>query len=359
MTASVQSQAEHLVLFKEAGRYAAFPSLHWTRDGALAVEVTARGERSHHDIRGGKDVRLISRDMGRTWGHADEPTPNRDCWTRDGRVVWSGVEGWQSTGIENEAAIVAAGKRHSKPHPGLVHYLNPIALAHESTDGGRTWQTHNITVPERSIYVMNYLYDATLLTTAGGVRVNAIYGVRYQGDLLNQMPCEPLLVRSEDDGRSWRCNWMFAGGAPEPFTSLNETAIVEVAPDRLLAVIRVKPEGEMLQSFSDDAGLTWCAPTSTGVWGFPCHLLKLADGRLLMSYGYRRDKMGVRAIFSGDGGRTWDTDDIHILRDDAVGRGADCGYPISVELGNGELFTVYYITCADGITHVAGTRWRA
>ena len=32
-----------------------------------------------------------------------------------------------------------------------------------------------------------------------------------------------------------------------------------------------------------------------GVWGLPSHLLRLRDGRLLMTYGYRRAPFGNQA----------------------------------------------------------------
>jgi hypothetical protein len=53
--------------------------------------------------------------------------------------------------------------------------------------------------------------------------------------------------------------------------------------------------GETLQSESSDGGKTWTMPRSIGVWGFPSHLLKLKDGRLLMTYGYVNGCMRTRA----------------------------------------------------------------
>jgi hypothetical protein len=104
------------------------------------------------------------------------------------------------------------------------------------------------------------------------------------------------------------------------------------------------------------------------MWGYPPHLLKLRDGRVLCSFGYRRDPMGVRAVLSNDGGKTWDINNIIVLRNDggipsefrrdAESGGADLGYPISTQLSDGSILTVYYITLADGVTHSAATRWR-
>ena len=49
--------------------------------------------------------------------------------------------------------------------------------------------------------------------------------------------------------------------------------------------------------------------------GYPNHLLKLRDGRILCTFGYRRKPMGVRALLSEDGGRTWDLDHEYVRRD--------------------------------------------
>jgi hypothetical protein len=105
------------------------------------------------------------------------------------------------------------------------------------------------------------------------------------------------------------------------------------------------------------------------MWGNPAHLLKLSDGRIVCAYGYRRDPMGVRACLSEDEGRSWDMDHEVVLRDDGgtvcsmwspprAEGGGDVGYPQSVELSNGRVLTVYYITLEDAVTHVAATIWK-
>ena len=104
------------------------------------------------------------------------------------------------------------------------------------------------------------------------------------------------------------------------------------------------------------------------MWGNPGDLIKLSDGRILCTYGYRRDPMGVRACLSGDDGRSWDIEHEVIIRDDGgtvcslwspprAEGGADVGYPISLERSDGLVLTVYYITLKDGITHSAATVW--
>ena len=72
---------------------------------------------------------------------------------------------------------------------------------------------------------------------------------------------------------------------------------------------------------------------------------------------------------SEDNGKTWDVGNTIVLRDDAGGvstlwpnyqtrtAGSDVGYPNTVQFEDGTLFTCYWITMDDGITHVAATKW--
>ncbi len=66
--------------------------------------------------------------------------------------------------------------------------------------------------------------------------------------------------------------------------------------------------------------------------------MRLADGRILMTYGHRRRPYGNKARVSADAGRTWS--DAMIISGD--GAGGDLGYPSTVQLGDGSLLTVWY-----------------
>ena len=105
-----------------------------------------------------------------------------------------------------------------------------------------------------------------------------------------------------------------------------------------------------------DGGLTWSRPERTELWGHPAHLLRLPDGRILYSMATAsfRWASGLR---SSDHGRTWPAEKRYVLRADGSGSGGDLGYPITVRLSDGALFTIYYFNGNDNITHIAGTRW--
>ena len=93
-----------------------------------------------------------------------------------------------------------------------------------------------------------------------------------------------------------------------------------------------------MQTVSDDRGHTWSPPEPLNFHGSPPHLLSHSSGALVCTYGCRQGDFGQRAMVSRDGGESWDYD--LILRDD--GSDGDLGYPSSVELADGSIFTVYY-----------------
>ena len=71
-------------------------------------------------------------------------------------------------------------------------------------------------------------------------------------------------------------------------------------------------------------------------------MLKLNDGTLLVTYGYRRTAFGERACLSYNDGESWDYENEIILSDDAPPRGGDLGYPASVQLDDDSIISVYY-----------------
>tara|TARA_Y100000588_G_scaffold244985_1_gene259292 strand:+ start:778 stop:1911 length:1134 start_codon:yes stop_codon:yes gene_type:complete len=146
---------------------------------------------------------------------------------------------------------------------------------------------------------------------------------------------------SVDDGVSWK----WAGTIPtrpgDDHRQYHELHAVEAVPGRLIAHIRnhnPRHAGETLQSESTDGGRTWSTPHEIGVWGLPSHLLKLADGRLLMSYGHRRKPFGNQVRISDDAGATW-SEPMGLSED---GAGGDLGYPSTVQLDNDHLVTAWY-----------------
>lgn len=120
----------------------------------------------------------------------------------------------------------------------------------------------------------------------------------------------------------------------EPYTYLLKNG-------KLICHIRMegKEKFSIFQSESEDFGKTWTKPHQIlpEKGGAPAHIIE-KDGILISVYGYRQKPYGIRAMFSYDGGDTWETD--CVLVDNEVS--GDLGYPSSVVLEDGNILTVFY-----------------
>ncbi len=154
------------------------------------------------------------------------------------------------------------------------------------------------------------------------------------------------VCQSTDDGQSWQWLADIPPRDGESHDEYHELHVVEADDGRLVAHIRNhhrRNQNETLQSESTDGGKTWSTPHEIGVWGLPSHLLRLLDGRLLMSYGHRRPPLGNQARVSDDGGKSWSRP--IVISDD--GTSTDLGYPSTVQIDNRTLVTVWYERLAD------------
>ncbi|NQV23985.1 MAG: exo-alpha-sialidase [Rhodopirellula sp.] len=194
-----------------------------------------------------------------------------------------------------------------------------------STDGGREWSAL-YRVPVNSPHGPIQLSDGRQL---------------YAGKELWNEQNRIGVCQSLDDGMSWEWLATIPTRAGDDHHNYHELHAAEAADGRLLVHIRnhnSKNSGETLQSESGDGGKTWSEPHSIGIWGLPSHLLRLRDGRLLMSYGHRRQPFGNQARISSDNGQTW-SEAMTISSDGVTG---DLGYPSTVELDDNGLVTVWY-----------------
>jgi len=193
-----------------------------------------------------------------------------------------------------------------------------------SEDGGKSWSRQ---------------YDSIVNSPHGPIQLMSGRLV-YAGKELWTDRQRVGLCESLDDGKSWR--WLSeipARDGDDP-RNYHELHAVEMPDRRLVVHIRNHNPAhaqETLQCESSDGGRSWTKPRSIGVWGLPSHLLGLSDGRVLMTYGYRRPPFGNQIRISEDG-RKWSAP--RTISDD--GASVDLGYPSTVQLKDGTFVTVWY-----------------
>jgi sialidase-1 len=166
------------------------------------------------------------------------------------------------------------------------------------------------------------------------------------------------VIRSWDGGKTWQDQSLMAtddNGNRSIFQgiSFNETAILNLGGGKIMALLRADSDyhtdesymaiggiGQLFQAYSYNAGFSWTKPKPTGIFGQPAHLLRLTDGRILCTYGFRKQPFAVKAVLSSDEGKTWDVEQTLTLKENCLFW--DMGYPVSAQRADGKIVTVYY-----------------
>jgi hypothetical protein len=158
------------------------------------------------------------------------------------------------------------------------------------------------------------------------------------------------LFGSQDEGRSWQFRSIIACD-PEARISYQEPALCLDKQGKLHAFMRTAGADGRLATSSSSDGLNWTVPKLHQLVGHPFHPLKLADGRVLLSYGYREPPFGIRARLLDDASSDPDGFPEIVLRED--GLSPDLGYPWAAQLADGRVLVVYYLTDQQGIRQIA------
>jgi hypothetical protein len=172
---------------------------------------------------------------------------------------------------------------------------------------------------------------------------------------------KPVTFISKNGGISWK---FFSEISPQSSENMQIMPSGVLRKDgEIVVAVRCQRDPGTLWSechASKDGGRTWSFRSRINDMGSPCHLLLLDDDRLLATYGYRDYPFGIRASISEDAGKTWDNE--IIIRDD--GGSWDLGYPKSIQLDNGEIFTTYYfndkndaVNLDGGVRYIAATKF--
>ena len=331
---------ETKVISQQPEFYHGWPTLTRRKNGELWVVWS--GGRAGHICPFGQVCAMTSKDDGITWTRArvlhDGPLDDRDSGVVE--TVKGTLLVTTFTSLAYEPSLAKAAQLGTWPAEKLAlwqatrDFLTPAQRQAglgewvlRSTDGGSTWSAPLPTVVN-SPHGPIQLQDGRLL---------------YAGKKLWSDRNRIGICESRDDGLTWQ--WLAdiparLGDAAGP--SYHELHAVEATDGTLIAHIRSENagphHGETLQSESSDGGRTWTQSHSIGVWGLPSHLMRLGDGRLLMTYGHRRPPFGNQARLSTDHGKSWSAP----IRLSDDGNSGDIGYPSTIQLPNRTLLTVWY-----------------
>lgn len=331
------------VISHQAEHYHGWPTVARRRNGQLLLVCS--GSREQHVCPFGRVELMVSSDEGRSWGWPqvllDSAIDDRDAGvveTAKGSLLVTTFTSLAYEPILERARGNAPGSAGGWPEGRLSAWLaahNRLNAEQRraelgqwmirSTDGGVTWSARY----------------SSLVNSPHGPFPVADGRLLYAGAELWSKPRRVGVCESVDDGQSWRWLADIPVRPGDDAAQYHELHGVACEDGRIVVQIRnhnPANANETLQTESSDGGESWSVPRAIGVWGLPSHLLRLRDGRLLMTYGHRRPPFGNQARVSLDGGRTW-SEPVVISGD---GMGGDLGYPSTVELGDGSLLTVWY-----------------
>lgn len=198
-------------------------------------------------------------------------------------------------------------------------------------------------IAARTDYIVNDKHDCLFFLTAA--KKNGSEG-------------RPFCARTTNGGKTLNfISWI--SHEPAGFAIMPSTVRLSEAT-LLTAVRRREGDKRWIETYiSDNNGTQWRflnKPVADLGEGNPPSLIKLADGRLCLTYGYRGEPYGICTQLSNDHGETWSKP--FYLRDDGAGR--DLGYVRTVQRPDGKIVSVYYFQDKHSPErYIAATLWEA
>lgn len=339
---------QNVIVCKEKNRFAGWPANHgiWAWGDEIVVGFTL----GYHD-----DDKIGGHPMD-----ADRPVVHRQARSLDGGLTWT-VETpnyLDEQGKPKPLTQPEGGMDFRHPHFALIFLKEGSNHGYSSfcwsNDRCKTWQGpfrlpafNRKGIFARTDYIINGRQDLFAFLTAardGG-------GEGW-----------PFCARTRDGGKTWtHMGWIGKQPGKGGYAIMPST--LRLKNGTLLSMIRrrgVMSDGGrrwwLEALLSRDDGRTWTLLPDPRIdnAGNPAHMIRLRDGRIVLTYGWRHAPYGIRARTSRDEGATW-SDEIILRRD---GHSWDLGYPRTVQRADGKCVTAYYFNDASGKErYIAVTIW--
>ena len=336
----------------ETNRYVGWPTVTRLKNGDLVVVFS--GDRDAHVCPWGKVQFIRSKDGGETWSApqtiANGPIDDRDAGLvelPDGELL---VVYFTSIAYRTKRLLEGQWGPQTRQYWWVRHdeklsdEVRQSALGNfcvRSRDGGVTWSK-----PEKMSMKGQTPHGPILLRDGSLFQIGKVD----KPPTPSYMSIDPKIrtgitaERSTDGGRTWEllCQNIPAPPDDPPKMVYCEPNAVELSDGTIIGLVRYHgPDNCLRQAVSRDGGRTWTPMKATTLKGLPPHLIRLADGKVVVVYGRRLADPGFGefATISDDGGKTWDSANEICL---APSHNGDLGYPSTCLLPSGDLLTVYY-----------------
>ena len=191
------------------------------------------------------------------------------------------------------------------------------ALLFRSTDDGHTWSAPEVIPPPEDVAMANP--SGRIVPLSDGRLLLPLETWKAWDD---ECPIKQrsLVALSSDGGQTWRQHVTVAMD-PEHRLLYWNGMFSPLDDGRILVMYWMKDSHteedlNIHATWSDDEGQSWRAPYDTGIVGQMGCTIDVGAGRVLAIYNRRdRQKPGVWAVVSSDGGRTWPRDNRTLLWD--------------------------------------------
>jgi hypothetical protein len=270
---------------------------------------------------------------------------------------WYPLPGRVAHALQSKGARLAGSSKTSG-----CYFLMWGSFVRISRDMGETWSAHQYLpqLPNAADILKNRRTVCSAANRGQVIEVGDEILLPVYLTLDNHTSDSCHLYVSKDNGFTWNYRSMIAID-DEHKMSFCEPSLLHCDGNKIIAFMRVfgddhlKDRDQLYTASSFDNGRTWQPWCKKALTGHPTHPLKLKDGRILLTYGYRHKPYGIRARLMDKNAEQFVSGEC-ILRSDAIC--GDVGYPWAVQLENGKVLIVYYYTREDGIRHIAGTTIR-
>jgi len=371
---------QYITVFKDFAKFSSFPSIvklpngqiliAFRQAGLFSVEAAKRDEPTHHDTESCICI-ISSYDNGLSYDLSTLQVVSKfDSGVNDpgltllsdGRLLLRNtlVQVCSSTERDSLKGSVSA----HRPDLGTISTVLGLSVQF-SEDYGITW-SHPVIIKVNGSDEAFASREQAIELEDGTILISAYTGIANKTD-------NAYIIRSWDSGSTWRDATLLASdenGRKSVFQgiSFNETSILNLGKGKIIALIRADSDyhtddkymaiggiGQLFSSFSYNAGFSWTSPKPTGIFGQPAHLLKLSNGLILCTYGFRKSPFGIKAVVSDDNGMTWLIDKTIIIKEKCLFW--DMGYPVSCQRDDGKIITVYYWVDENRTRYIESAIW--